>query len=239
MTLATDFGVAGVDEDDLYAARDWLLSRQESIQKKLSARHLKTGGRGLYDLSSSCFEGSHCPLARFSHERDGRKGLLQVNYGLMTDGRGCPVAVSVSEGNVSDGQTFLPELERLRQEFGIEEVVRAGDRGRIGRATIERLREMPGIGWITVWKSTSIRALVEEEQVRKGWVRRAPSAGDRFADVLSGGTADGVPESGAGTVAGEEAGRGAGGDGREAAGNPGGSQGGSAQGSGSDWSGRR
>jgi transposase len=165
-TLAADFGVTEADEDDLYAAMDWLLARQESIQKKLAARHLETGGQVLYDLSSSYFEGTHCPLARLGYNRDGKKGLLQVNYGLMTDRRGCPVAVTVHEGNVSDSKTFLPEVERLRQEFGIEEVVLVGDRGMIGKATIEDLRKMPGIGWITGLKSASIRALVEEGQVQ-------------------------------------------------------------------------
>ena len=165
-TLASDFCVAEADEDDLYAAMDWLLARQDSIQKKLSARHLKNGGQVLYDLSSSYFEGTHCPLARLGYNRDGKKGLLQVNYGLMTDVRGCPVAVTVHEGNVSDGQTFLPEVERLRKAFGIEDVVLVGDRGMIGKTTIGRLREMPGMGWITALKSTSIRALVEEGQVQ-------------------------------------------------------------------------
>jgi transposase len=160
-TLASDFGVADADEDDLYAAMDWLLSRQDAIQKKLAARHLETGGQVLYDLSSSYFEGTHCPLARLGHNRDGKKGLLQVNYGLMTDARGCPVAVTVHEGDVSDSKTFLPEVERLREAFGIEEVVLVGDRGMIGQATIEHLRKMPGMGWITALKSVSIRALVE------------------------------------------------------------------------------
>ena len=169
MTLAADFCVAEADEDDLYAAMDWLLSRQESIQKKLSARHLSSGGQVLYDLGSSRFEGTPCPLARLGYDRDGRKGLLQVDYGLMTDVRGCPVAVTVPEGNVSDSQTFLPEVERLRKEFGIEEVVLVGDRGMIGKATIERLREIPGVAWITALKSASIRALVEEGQMQRDW----------------------------------------------------------------------
>jgi transposase len=160
-TLASDFGVADAEEDDLYAAMDWLLARQGAIQKKLSARHLKSGGQVLYDLSSSYFEGTHCPLARLGYNRDGKRGLLQVNYGLTTDVRGCPVAVTVHEGNVSDSPTFLPEVERLRHEFGIEEVVLVGDRGMIGKATIECLRKMPGMGWITGLKSGSIRALVE------------------------------------------------------------------------------
>jgi hypothetical protein len=94
-TLAADLGVADANEDDLYAAMDWLLARQDAIQKKLGRRHLSEGGLVLYDLSSSYFEGTRCPLAKLGHNRDGKKGLLQVNYGLLTDARGCPVAVSV------------------------------------------------------------------------------------------------------------------------------------------------
>ncbi|MDR1274774.1 MAG: IS1634 family transposase, partial [Candidatus Accumulibacter sp.] len=167
-TLASDFGVEEADEDALYAAMDWLLARQDAIQKKLSARHLKTGGQVLYDLSSSYFEGTHCPLARLGYNRDGKKGMLQVNYGLMTDGRGCPVAVTVHAGNVSDSRTFLLEVERLRKDFGIEDVVLIGDRGMIGKTTIEHLREMPGMCWITGLKSPSIRALVEGGQIQMG-----------------------------------------------------------------------
>src|SRR5206468_3514046 len=128
-TLAEDFGVAEADEDDLYAAMDWLLARQGAIQNKLAARHLSPGGLVLYDLSSSYFEGNCCPLAKLGYSRDGKKGLLQVNYGLLTDARGCAVAVSVYEGNVADSQTLLPEITRLRQHFAIEQLVLVGDRG--------------------------------------------------------------------------------------------------------------
>jgi transposase len=166
-TLAADFGVADADEDDLYAAMDWLLTRQEAIQKKLAARHLHDGGLVLYDLSSSYFEGTTCPLARLGHSRDGRKGMLQVNYGLLTDARGCPVAVSVHEGNVADSTTFLPEVERLRVRFGIGELVMVGDRGMIGQAAIAGLRER-GMGWITALKNASIRSLVEQGQLQLG-----------------------------------------------------------------------
>jgi len=96
-TLADDLGIASADEDDLYAAMDWLLERQDAIERKLAARHLKSGGLVLYDLSSSYFEGKTCPLAAFGKDRDGKKGKLQVNYGLLTDRRGCPVAVSVHQ----------------------------------------------------------------------------------------------------------------------------------------------
>jgi hypothetical protein len=104
-TLAEEFEVADADEDDLYAAMDWLLERQGAIEKKLAARHLGEGSLVLYDLSSSYFEGMTCPLAKLGHNRDGKKGKLQVNYGLLTDRRGCPVAVSVHDGNTNDPKT--------------------------------------------------------------------------------------------------------------------------------------
>ena len=161
-TLAEDFGVADASEDDLYAAMDWLLARQGTIQKKLATRHLSEGGLVLYDLSSSYFEGSCCPLAKIGYSRDGRHGMLQVNYGLLTDARGCPVAVSVYEGNVTDSQTLLPEVKRLREEFGVEQLVMVGDRGMISNKAIDEMRESEGVAWITALKSVSIRALVEQ-----------------------------------------------------------------------------
>jgi hypothetical protein len=165
-TLAEDFGVADANEDDLYAAMDWLLSRQKAIQKKLAARHLSAGSLVLYDLSSSYFEGTTCPLAKLGYNRDRKKGLLQVNYGLLTDVRGCPVAVSVYEGNVADSQTLLPEVERLREEFGVEQLVMVGDRGMVSNQAIATMQEMPGVDWITALKSTSIRALIEQGQLQ-------------------------------------------------------------------------
>ena len=167
-TLAQDFGVADADEDDLYAAMDWLLAHQDTIEKKLAARHLSEGALVLYDLSSSYFEGSTCPLAKLGHSRDGRKGMLQVNYGLLTDARGCPVAVSVYEGNVTDSQTLMPEIKRLRESFGIERLVMVGDRGMICQKSIDEMRENDGIDWITALKSASIRALVEQGQLQLG-----------------------------------------------------------------------
>jgi hypothetical protein len=161
-TLAEDFGVADASEDDLYAAMDWLLARQDTIQKKLAARHLSAGGLVLYDLSSSYFEGSTCPLAKIGYSRDGRHGMLQVNYGLLTDARGCPVAVSVYEGNVTDSLTLMPEVKRLLEEFGVEHLVMVGDRGMISNKAIAEMRESEGVAWITALKSVSIRALVEQ-----------------------------------------------------------------------------
>jgi len=167
-TLAEDFGVADADENELYAAMDWLLAHQDTIQKKLAARHLAEGGLVLYDLSSSYFEGSTCPLAKLGHSRDGRKGMLQVNYGLLTDARGCPVAVSVYEGNVGDSQTLMPEVRRLRESFGIERLVMVGDRGMICQKSVDEMREADGIDWITALKSASIRTLVEQGHLQLG-----------------------------------------------------------------------
>jgi hypothetical protein len=167
-TLAEDFGVTDADEDDLYAAMDWLIERQGTIEKKLAARHLSPGGLVLYDLSSSYFEGTTCPLAKLGHNRDGKSGLLQVNYGLLTDARGCPVAVSVYEGNVGDSTTLMPAVKRVREDFGVEQLVIVGDRGMISSKAIAELRETQGVDWITALKSVSIRALVEQGQLQLG-----------------------------------------------------------------------
>ena len=167
-TLADDFGVADAGEDDLYAAMDWLLARQHTIEQKLAARHLGAGSLVLYDLSSSYFEGTTCPLAKLGYSRDGKRGTLQVNYGLLTDVRGCPVAVSVHEGNTADSKTFMPEVRRLRADFGIEQMVMVGDRGMISNKAIDQMREADGIGWITALKSASIRSLVEQGQLQLG-----------------------------------------------------------------------
>ncbi len=165
-TLADTFGVSAADEQDCTAAMDWLLARQDRIQKKLAARHLKADGLVLYDLSSSDFEGTTCPLAQRGYSRDGRRGTLQVNYGLMTDDRGCPVAVTVHEGNVADPTTLMPEITRIKDAFGIAQCVMVGDRGMISRTAIATLRDQGGIDWITALKSASIRALVEDKTLQ-------------------------------------------------------------------------
>ena len=161
-TLADDFGVADVSEDDCYAAMDWLLARQDRIQKKLAARHLQDGGLVLYDLTSSYFEGSCCPLAKRGYSRDGRRGTLQVNYGVITNAAGCPVAVSVYDGNTADSRTFLPAVHKVRDDFGIAHVVMVGDRGMISSQAIDAMRDMEGMDWVTALKTGSIRALVEQ-----------------------------------------------------------------------------
>jgi hypothetical protein len=160
-TLADDFAVADANENDLYDAMDWLLEHQDAIETKLAARHLAPGGLLLYDLTSSYFEGTTCPLARRGYNRDRKKGKLQVNYGLLTDPRGCPVAVSVHEGNTADPTTLIPQVTRLRETFAISELVMVGDRGMISQKAIAELRTQDGIGWITALKNPSIRSLFE------------------------------------------------------------------------------
>ena len=167
-TLAQEFGVQGATEDDLYAAMDWLLGAQDRIQKKLAARHLKEDALVLYDLSSSYFEGSHCPLAKLGYSRDGKRGTLQVNYGLLTDDRGCPVAISLHEGTTSDSTTFMPQVTRLREQFGIKRMVMVDDRGMISQKAIDEMSKDDDVAWITALHSSSIRTLVEQKHLQLG-----------------------------------------------------------------------
>ena len=167
-TLPADLGVRDADEDALYEAMDWLLERQDRIEQTLAARHLRAGGFVLYDLTSSYFEGTTCPLAAFGHNRDGKKGKLQVNYGLLTDGRGCPVAVSVFKGNTGDPPTLLPAVRRVRERFGIEQLVVVGDRGMIAQTQITALQGLAGVAWLTALKTGAIRDLVAGGHVQLG-----------------------------------------------------------------------
>jgi transposase len=160
-TLGEDLGVADASEDELYAAMDWLGERQEAIEKRLARRHLKSGGLVLFDLTSSYFEGVTCPLAKIGYSRDGKRGTLQVNYGLLTDARGCPVSVEVFEGNTGDPKTLLPQVEKVRKSFGLDRMVLAGDRGMISNIQIEALAKLDGIDWITALKSGAIARLAE------------------------------------------------------------------------------
>jgi hypothetical protein len=159
-TLGQELGLGEVHEDELYEAMDWLLERQEKIEQRLARRHLRAGGLVLFDLTSSVFEGTTCPLAKIGYSRDGKRGTLQVNYGIMTDARGCPVSVSVFEGNTGDPRTLLPQVEKVRQTFGIERLVMVGDRGMISNVQITAMRAMPGVDWITALKSGAIAGLV-------------------------------------------------------------------------------
>jgi len=167
-TLAEEFGVQDATEDDLYRAMDWLLAAQVRIQKKLAARHLEEDSLVLYDLSSSYFEGTHCPLAKLGYSRDGKRGTLQVNYGLLTDERGCPVAISVHEGNTSDSTTFMPQVKRLREQFGVRRMVMVGDRGMISQKAIDEMSEDADVSWVTALRSSAIRTLVEQKHLQLG-----------------------------------------------------------------------
>jgi len=161
-TLSDDLDIADADEDELYEAMDWLLARQDKIEKKLAKRHLKEGGLVLFDLTSSYFEGETCPLAQRGYSRDRKPGTLQVNYGLLTDERGCPVSVSAFEGNVADPKTLLPQVEKTRKSFGIDKLVMVGDRGMISNVQIDAMRSTPGIDWITAMKSGAIARLLDD-----------------------------------------------------------------------------
>jgi transposase/ribosomal protein L35 len=161
-TLAEELGVAEASENDLYAAMDWLGERQERIERKLAARHLQEGGLVLYDVSSSFYEGRTCPLAKFGHDRDGQKGLAIIVYGVMTNGEGCPVAVEVYAGNTGDPTTVAEQIEKLRQRFGLLQVVLVGDRGMLTQPQINKLKDHPGLGWITALTSVAIRELVTQ-----------------------------------------------------------------------------
>jgi Transposase DDE domain len=165
-TLAEDLGVADAHEDELYAAMDWLFERQDKIEKRLANRHLKAGGLVLFDLTSSSFEGVTCLLARLGYSRDGKPGTLQVNYGLLADARGCPVAVSVFEGNTADPKTLLPQVEKVRDSFGVASLVMVGDRGMISNVQIEAMRKMEGVDWITALKNGAIAKLANAGQLQ-------------------------------------------------------------------------
>jgi len=167
-TLAEEYGVVETDEADLYATMDWLLERQGAIQKKLAARHLCEGGLALYDLSSSYFEGQCCPLAKIGYSRDGKRNTPQVNYGLLTTRAGCPVAISVYEGNTADASTLMPQVNQLRDQFGLERLVLIGDRGMISHKAIDTLRSLEGLAWITALKSSQIRALAQGGTLQLG-----------------------------------------------------------------------
>ena len=161
-TLAEELGVQEASEDDLYQAMDWLLERQERIEKKLAERHLAEGDLVLYDVTSSSYEGRTCPLARLGHNRDGEKGMPIIVYGVMTDAEGRPIAVEVYAGNTGDPSTVPDQVEKLRQKFGLSRVVLVGDRGMLTPPQIDKLQQHPGLGWITALKSVAIRALVEQ-----------------------------------------------------------------------------
>ena len=161
-TLGEVLGVEDADEDACYAAMDWLLVRQVSIENALAKRHLAEGALVLYDVTSTYFEGRTCPLAQLGHSRDGKKDKLQIVIGLLTNGEGCPVAVEVFEGHTGDPKTLASQVRKLRERFGLARVVLVGDRGMITDARIrEDLSPAEGLDWITALRAPAIAALVE------------------------------------------------------------------------------
>lgn len=167
-TLPGELGVEDATEDELYAAMDWLDARQNRIEKKLAARHLDEDGLVLYDLSSSYVEGSHCPLAALGHNRDGKKGKLQINYGLVTDSLGCPVGITVYPGNTSDSVTLVEHVELVKETWGIQNMAIVGDRGMISGKQIKELKQMGGVDWITALKTPNIRSLMADDYIQLG-----------------------------------------------------------------------
>ena len=165
-TLVEDLGLKDVGTDEAYAAMDWLLMRQDSIEAKLARRHLaetaNPSRRAYFDLSSSWMEGRTCPLSAFGHSRDGKRGKLQIEYGLLTDQQGCPVAIRVFPGNTSDPTSFVEIVKVVRERFGLKELVMVGDRGMITSARIDQLRELPGMGWLSALRAPSIKKLAED-----------------------------------------------------------------------------
>jgi hypothetical protein len=161
-TLGADLGVAGASTDEVYAAMDWLTSRQRQIEKKLAARHLAEGGIAMFDLSSSWVEGNCCELAAFGHSRDGKRGRRQIEYGLLTDAAGRPVAVEVFPGNTADPESFKTAIVRVRGDFGIERLIMVGDRGMITGTRIDDLRKLPGMDWVTALKAPAIAKLAAD-----------------------------------------------------------------------------
>jgi hypothetical protein len=162
-TLGTDLGVAGASTDEVYAATDWLVSRQRGIEKQLAARHLAEGGIAMFDLSSSWVEGSRCELAAFGYSRDGKRSREQVEYGLLTDPAGRPVAVEVFPGATADPESFKTAITRVRGDFGIERLIMVGDRGMITGTRIADLRKLAGMDWITALKAPAIAALADDD----------------------------------------------------------------------------
>jgi hypothetical protein len=162
-TIGTDLGVADAGTDEVYAAMDWLEGRQRQIEKKLAARYLAPGGIAMFDLSSSWVEGSCCDLAAFGHSRDGKRGRRQIEYGLLTDPHGRPVAVEVFAGNTADPVSFKTAITRVRGDFGIKNLIMAGDRGMITGTRIDDLRKLPGMDWITALRAPAIAALARDD----------------------------------------------------------------------------
>ena len=160
-TLAGELDVTDSDCNDLYAAMDWMIERQPAIERRFARRHLCEKGHALYDVSSSYYEGHSCPLMRFGYSRDGKRGRPIVVYGLMTDSAGCPISIEAWPGNTADPATVPAQVEKLRDSFGLQQVVLVGDRGMLTDTTIDVLRRYPGLGWISALDFNGVRRLAD------------------------------------------------------------------------------
>ena len=166
-TLYEDLHLEAVSTDEAYGAMDWLYERQDVIERVLARRHLSVShnpsGRAYFDLSSSWMEGRACPLASFGYSRDTKRGKPQIEYGLLTDPKGCPVAIRVFPGNTADPVAFSEIVDVVREDFGLTHLVMVGDRGMITSARIEALRDLGGLGWLTALRAPQIKALAEDQ----------------------------------------------------------------------------
>lgn len=161
-TLGELLDVESAGEDELYGAMDWLLMRQPAIESNLAGHHVSEGTMVLYDVTSTYFEGNHCPLAQFGYNRDKKKGKLQIIFGLVCNAEGCPVAVEVFDGNTSDTRTVASQIGKIRERFGLHRVVIVGDRGMLTDTRIqEDIKPVDGLEWITALKGSSLKKLVE------------------------------------------------------------------------------
>ena len=161
-SLGQLLGVSGADEDDLYAAMDWVLARQDTIEDALAARHLANGTLVLYDVSSAAFEGHTCPLGAIGHPRDGVKGRLQIVYGLLCSPAGAPIAIEVFDGNTADPKTLKAQIDKLKTRFGLSNIALVGDRGMLTSARIRDELRPAHMDWISALRADQIRVLVND-----------------------------------------------------------------------------
>ena len=161
---ALDLGDAG--EDALYEAMDWLLARQERIERRLAQRHLHEGAPVFADVSRSDYEGRTCPLIRFGYNRDGKRAKPQVVYAVLTAAGGCPAAVKAYPGNTADPNTVADQVVKLREHFALQRVVLVGDRGLLTQVQIGHLNRHPGLGWVSALRAVQVRSLVESEALQ-------------------------------------------------------------------------
>ena len=161
-SLGEVLGAGGCDEDDLYAAMDWLAARQDRIEDALAARHLAGGTLVLYDVSSAAFEGRTCPLGAIGHPKDGVRGRLQIVYGLLTSRDGVPVAIEVFKGNTGDPKTVASQVSKVKDRFALTRVVLVGDRGMLTAARLREDIRPADLDWITALRAPQVKALVRD-----------------------------------------------------------------------------